>query len=207
MAHKSNACVYLRGFIAFYQSLIAEAHTSPSVASVGRLSARLLLPVRLSAEAKFPSNFHKSTTTALAELRHPCAHVRRRSLVILPWMCLIRSIHWAEKLLLKSISFEQIKILRRMVGHVWKRTQKRRDPSLFVWRLLLWSRFVRRRHKKTKTGNFGYSVILLSALYYLPILIFAGVRRQIPLPPLSPSLSLHLCIWWLGGCSLSTGGV
>lgn len=59
------------------------------------------------------------------------------------------------------------------------------------------SRFVRRRQKKTKTGNFGCSVILLSVLYYLPILIFAGVRRQIPPSSLSlsfPSLSLSLSL-------------
>lgn len=55
------------------------------------------------------------------------------------------------------------------------------------------SRFVRRRQKKTKTGNFGCSVILLSVLYYLPILIFAGVRRQIPPSSLSLfSLSLFI---------------
>lgn len=93
-------------------------------------------------------------------------------------------------------------------------SEKEGKKDAILHRLLFGvSRLVRRRHKKTKTGNFGCSVILLSVLYHLPILIFAGVRRQIPPPPslslplfslslllsLSPSLSpsMYMVIGWL----------
>lgn len=105
-----------------------------------------------------------------------------------------------------------------------------RDPLFFVvgfQSLFFTSCFHRMHHKKTQTDNCGGSVItLLTVGHYLPILIFAGVRRQtlaspqlalslsphppIAISPLCLSLSPSISIWWLDGCSpqwfVSTGG-
>lgn len=77
---QTDDCIYFREFIAFYQPLIAETRSSLSQASACLCAVLLLLPGCLTAQLKFPSNFHKSTLTVHAELRHLCARAHRWSL-------------------------------------------------------------------------------------------------------------------------------
>lgn len=234
MAHNQMTVFILENLLLFISHLL-QRHTdrrrwlSPLSFSVSRtlslfLCVVLLLSVcffswdQISKQFPLKYSVYRGSCRATASL---CAHQAQKSSAIPRWRFFLLLLLFFFKLKgltgLRSLSL----IDQDAVKKGWTCPKGISDPLLSSFSLLqffflsfLFLFSVRMHRKRREIHSCGGSVILCSVGHYLPILIFAGVRRQtlaLPQHSLSllflslsppPSVLVHpVSIWWMGGCS------